>query len=257
MKNNRVHTAILIIFLFSFLSVIDVRSSEIDVKRIVIDPGFGGNKIGAVGCEKGVYAKDINLAISIKLSNKLHEAFDVEVFMTRDSDNFVALEDRVALANKIEADIFLSIHTNAAEDNRVHGIETYFTNLSKDNNDANIAVTDKASSQEIIHKLQTVLIDLTRANKKSDSLLLAHYVQKSLYDHLDAKYSNINDRGVKQASFHTLNGVEMPAITVQPSFISNPRECNRLLTDEYQTDISEGIANGIKKYIEARKAKKE
>ena len=254
MKNNRVHTAILIILLFSFLFVIDVRSSEKDVKRIVIDPGFGGNKIGAVGCDKGVYAKDINLAISNKLLKKLNETLNVEVFMTRNSDEFVALKERVELANIKSADIFLSIHTNAAEDSRAYGIETYFSSLSSADEAGNVSVTDSMSSQENINKLQSVLIDLAQTNKKSDSMLLAHYVQKALYDHLNVKYSTIKDRGVKQALFYTLVVAEMPAITVQPSFISNPRECNRLLTEEYQNDISEGIAKGIEKYIEGRKA---
>ena len=170
--------------------------------------------------------------------------------MTRNSDRFLTLEERTAIANTKNADLFISIHTNSHKDRRAFGIETYFLNLATDDDAIRVAAMENATSTKNISDLQTILSDLMQNAKINESSRLAGNVQLSVVGHLKTKrYSRIKDKGVKQAPFYVLLGAQMPAILVETSFISNPRECKRLVTPKYQQRICEAIVIGIKKYI--------
>ena len=169
--------------------------------------------------------------------------------MTRNSDRYLTLEERTAIANTKNADLFISIHANAARDKRAYGIETFFLNLATDNDAILVAARENATSTKNISDLESILSDLMQNAKINESSRLAVYVEKSVTRLLGNHYSRIRGKGVKQAPFYVLLGAQMPAILIETSFISNPRECRRLMSTAYQDRMSEAIVQGIKGYI--------
>ncbi len=226
------------------------KQLALGVRRIIIDPGHGGRDYGAPGYLKGVHEKDIVLQIARKLAKLLRKELKYEVFLTRNSDRYLTLEERTAIANTKNADLFISIHTNSHKDRRAYGIETYFLNLATDDEAIRVAAMENATSTKNISDLQTILSDLMQNAKINESSRLASNVQVSMVRHLKNKrWSRIKDKGVKQAPFYVLLGAQMPSILVETSFISNPRECKRLVNPQYQLRICEAIVIGIKQYI--------
>ena len=225
------------------------KQLALGVRRIVIDPGHGGRDYGAPGYIKGVHEKDVVLKLARRLAKKIRKELGCEVIMTRNSDRNLTLEERTAIANTKNADLFISIHTNAVRDRRAYGIETFFLNLATDNDAILVAARENATSTKNISDLETILSDLMQNAKINESSRLAVHVQKSMDRQLRKHYSRIKSKGVKQAPFYVLLGAQMPAILIETSFISNPRECKRLNSTAYQDQVSEAIVDGIKEYI--------
>jgi N-acetylmuramoyl-L-alanine amidase len=226
-----------------------IKQLALGVNKIVIDPGHGGKDYGAPGYYKGSHEKKAVMDISKRLAGKIKKELGYEVILTRDNDKYLTLEQRTEVANKNRADLFISIHTNAARNKNAYGIETYFLNLATDEDSISVAARENATSTKNISDLQTILNDLMRDAKINESSRLASHIQNSMVGSLKKKYSHIRDRGVKQAPFYVLLGARMPAVLLEVSFISNPRECKRLSSDEYQDRLCDGILDGIKKYI--------
>jgi N-acetylmuramoyl-L-alanine amidase len=225
------------------------RQLALGVSRIVIDPGHGGKDFGAPGYMKGVHEKDIVLQMAKKLAKMVQNELGCQVYLTRSDDRYLTLEERTAIANTKEADLFISLHTNAHKNKEAYGIETYFLNLATDDEAIRVAAMENATSRKNISDLQTILTDLMQNTKINESARLASFVQGSLNDNLTKNYDLIKNKGVKQAPFYVLLGAQMPAILVEAGFISNPRECKRLMTAEYQDHICRAIINGIRHYI--------
>ncbi|MEN8808373.1 MAG: N-acetylmuramoyl-L-alanine amidase [Desulfobacterales bacterium] len=226
------------------------RQLSLGVRRIVIDPGHGGKDYGAPGYLKGVHEKQIVLQIAKRLAVKLKNELHCEVLLTRSNDRYLTLEERTAFANTKNADLFISIHTNASRNRRAFGISTYFLNLADDDESKRVAAMENATSTNNISDLEKILFSLMHYSKINESSRLAATVQDTLTTHLKRKkYSQIKSKGVKQAPFYVLLGAQMPSILVETSFISNPRECKRLVNPKYQDRLCEGIVLGIKKYI--------
>lgn len=221
------------------------------VSTIVIDPGHGGKDFGALGYFSGVHEKDITLALGLMLAKMVREHLKCQVIMTRTSDRYIPLEERTAIANTKNADLFISIHTNAHRDSSAHGIETYFLNLATDEAAISVAARENATSTKNISDLQSILDSLMQNSKINESMRLAGFVQDIMTSRIKKRYSSINNKGVKQAPFYVLLGAQMPAILVETSFISNPRECKRLTDVKYQKEICEGIVGGVRRYIQA------
>lgn len=225
------------------------RQLGLTVKRIVIDPGHGGKDPGCrIG---GRYEKDITLAIARLLALKLREKIGCEVFLTRDEDTFLSLEQRTAIANMKKADLFISLHVNAHKDHRIHGLETYFLNMATDQSAVLVAARENATSEKSISDLQTILNDLMLNTKINESSRLAHNVQNGMVGGIKTAYADIRSLGVKQAPFYVLIGAEMPAVLVEVGFLSNRRERERLVDKRYQESITNGISGGIRSYIES------
>jgi N-acetylmuramoyl-L-alanine amidase len=227
------------------------RSLALGVSRIVIDAGHGGKDPGARGYYSKAREKDITLSIAKRLKKKLEDRLGCEVIMTRSKDTFLTLEERTAFANTKDADLFISIHVNAHRNKNAYGVETYFLNLATDEDAIRVAAMENATSTKNISDLQTILMDLMQNAKINESSRLASHVQTNMVGYLKKKYSDIRDKGVKQAPFYVLLGAQMPAILVETSFVSNPRECKRLMDPSYQDRLSEGIVLGIEDYIKA------
>ncbi len=218
------------------------------VGTIVIDAGHGGKDPGALSAG-GSKEKDVVLDITQRLKVVLQDQLKCRVVTTRDRDRFLPLEERTVVANTKKADLFISIHANASRNRRVHGVETYFLNLSTDKEAMELAALENATSTKNISQLQSILNDLMQNSKIKESSRLAGCVQQALVKRLRKSYENVNDLGVKQAPFYVLIGAQMPSILVEVSFISNKMEAKRLATAAYRQKIAEGLADGVQKYI--------
>lgn len=243
--------------------VIDVYGKEkvkkpdtvIAKRRIVIDAGHGGHDPGAVGLQR-LYEKNVVLDIALKLRKILSSDPLNEVFLTRETDVFIPLEERTVIANKKNADFFVSIHANASPRRKAKGIETYLLNWTDDEEAMRVAARENAISlkkMKAMHQRMDVLdmikSDLLRQNKRDESIKLAHYIQKSMVSTLNNGNKDTLDLGVKQALFYVLFGARMPSVLVEVSFISNPEEEKLLSKDSYRKQIAEAIAEGLNKYI--------
>jgi len=225
------------------------RQLSLRVGRVILDPGHGGKDKGASGIIPGVYEKDITLAIARRLQKKIQATLDCEVILTRNSDVYLSLEERTAIANTKNGDLFISIHTNAAHNATAYGIETYFLNLATDEDAILVAARENATSTKNISDLQSILSDLMQNAKINESSRLAATVQNAVVSHLNGRFNSIKNKGVKKAPFYVLLGAQMPSILLETAFISNERECQRLISPEYQDHLADSILIGVEKYI--------
>lgn len=219
------------------------------VSSVVLDPGHGGNDSGAVG-PTGVKEKDVTLAIAKKTQAELSKD-GLLVTLTRDDDRYVTLEERTARANQSGADLFVSIHCNAAENRARRGVETYVLDTTKDDIAARVAARENATSEGANAELGSILADMRLADQATHSNRLAALMQKSAMSSIHG-YDAVLDGGVHYAGFYVLVGARMPAVLFETSYISNTTEETRLSSDGYQTRLAEAIANAIKAYREGR-----
>jgi N-acetylmuramoyl-L-alanine amidase len=231
------------------------RQLALNVQTIVIDPGHGGSDPGAPGYYKNEWEKDIVLKLAKKLAKTLRDRLKCTVLLTRSTDKKLTLEERTAIANTKRADLFISLHCNAAKNKRLKGIETYILNLATDESAIAVAARENATSKKNISDLEYILSDLMKHAKIEESTRLADVVHNSFINGMKKKYSGINNLGVKQAPFYVLLGARMPSILIETSFISHKTEGKRLMSNSYQTAISNSIADGVVKYINATNPK--
>lgn len=222
------------------------------IRRIVVDPGHGGHDPGAVG-HNGLQEKDVVLSIGLKLREKLKEELGLDVVMTRSTDVFIPLEERTAIANKVNADLFVSIHANAAPNRNAAGIETYYLNLAKTEKVAQLAAKENGTTLEKVSTLQAILFDLMANYKLNDSAHLAEEIQKAIYKTAKARYPDTKNLGVKQGPFYVLVGASMPSILTEVGFISNSLEESRLKDTNFHDLTADGILEGIHAYISSLK----
>lgn len=226
------------------------------LSRVVIDAGHGGKDPGSLGAHSK--EKDVTLAIALKLGNYIQTNLpDVEVIYTRKDDTFVELNERADLANRNDADLFISIHANANKNKDAYGTETYAMGLKTD--EKNFEVAKKENSVITYEDNYTtkyegfdpnspesyIIFSLMQNKFLEHSLLFASHIQDEFRE--KAKRS---DRGVKQAGFLVLWRSTMPSVLVETGFISNAGEEKFLLSDEGQDLIASGIFRAFKKYKE-------
>ena len=222
---------------------------------VVIDPGHGGKDPGAVG-PTGYHEKSANLKIAKYLKGYLVDRLGLTVLLTRHNDKYLNLKERTALANELEADLFISIHNNASKDRGVYGVSTYFLSVTSDKKALTIAARENNTTIETLSELDFMLTDLMVSAKRNESSLLAKFVQEGMISSIDTKYDFIKDWGVLPGPFWVLVGAQMPCILVECSYISNSREEKRLKDDEYLKALAFGIYKGFERYItEIEKAK--
>ena len=221
------------------------------VRRIVIDPGHGGKDPGAMAF--GLKEKNIVLNVARRTAKILEKKHNYEVMLTRESDTFLPLEERTAIANTRNADLFVSIHVNAHPQKSAKGVETFYLNLATNTEAMRVAARENATSTHNISELQDILSDLMQNAKINESSQLAEFVQTSLIAGLEEHKYSIKNLGVKQAPFYVLIGAEMPAVLAEISFITNPEEAKLLQDDNYLQAIAQQIAAGVANYVEHRR----
>lgn len=217
------------------------------IHTIVIDPGHGGKEVGAIG-PGGLMEKDATLALCQKLAAALEARLKTRVVLTRNDDTVVPLDQRTAIANQYHADLFLSVHMNAAIVKGAHGAETYFLSL-----DASDKLAEKAAELENASKsaaapaassdLKLMLWDLAQQEYLNESSRLAQAVQEEMN-----RITGIQSRGVKQAPFKVLIGATMPAALVEVAFITNPEEESKIKSDAFQKSVVDAITTAVERY---------
>jgi N-acetylmuramoyl-L-alanine amidase len=223
------------------------------VKKIVIDPGHGGKDPGAMAF--GIKEKDVVLKIAKDLAPVLEKELGCEVLLTRDSDVFISLEERTAIANTQNADLFISLHVNAHPSAKVRGLETYYLNLSTNAEAMRVAAMENATSTHQMSDLQDILSDIMKNSKIEESSRLAQQVHNSILNEAaDQGYSNIKNLGVKQAPFYVLIGAQMPAILLEIAFITNEDDVKNLSDPTFVRLLTEEIADGISSYVSSTSA---
>ena len=220
---------------------------------MVVDPGHGGNATGAVS-PAGAWEKDAALEISRLLKAELESQLKATVKMTRSKDDDVKLADRVDWANAQKPDLFISVHLNSMPTRKqrkiTEGIETYFLSASASGEQAKkVAARENAEFHDKRPKgsdtLAFILADLQRSEAHADSSRLAYAVHEELVSATGGL-----DRGVQQAPFYVLMGLQAPAILVEVGFISHPDEGARLTDGEYQQKAAQAIARGVKAFLD-------
>ena len=222
------------------------------IKTIVLDPGHGGKDPGAIGIE-GLKEKDVVLDVAKRVRALAKQEMPwLDVKLTREDDTFPELEQRTALANAMEADLFFSIHANASgKRGRSSGIETYFMNFASDKEAEELAAKENAYSQLSQAKLTDLLKKITLNNKKEESQELARFIQTNLYRQTKPVNRYARNRGVRSAPFVVLIGADVPSVLVEISFVDHAVEGKLLLTSDYRDRIARGLLGGIKAYIES------
>ena len=222
------------------------RQLGLGVSRIVIDPGHGGHDPGAKG--KGVTEAELVLDVALRLEKLLRKVSGVEVILTRRTDEFIALPERTAVANREGADLFLSIHANASTSLQAHGIETYFLNFANNQSAAAVAARENATSAQAMGALPDFVKAIALHNKLDESRDFATQVQRSLMERLKTSNRTLRDLGVKQAPFVVLIGAVMPSVLAEVSFVTNPQEAKLLKGNVYRQRIADALFNAIRKY---------
>ncbi len=232
-----------------FRVVLDVelaaRRAEGPVRTIVIDPGHGGNDYGARAF--GMQEADLTLDIAQRVRTMLVRSLpDARVVLTRQEDVLLSLEERAAMANALDADLFLSIHLNAADEPvQRGGVTTFVLDTSDDRQALRLAARENGTSVAQVDELSRILASLHRDEQLRESRSFAEAVHRSTLRAGRRVVPRLYDRGVRSALFYVLVGARMPAVLLEASFLSHEQEANALRTVEYRQALAEGIADGI------------
>jgi len=224
-----------------------VRALGLKIGRIVIDAGHGGHDSGTIGVD-GLQEKDVVLDVALRLGKILHDRLGAEIIYTRSDDTFIPLEARTAIANKSQADLFLSIHANSSPDASARGVETYYLNFTSQPDALEVAARENAVSDQSINQLSDLVKKITLKDKIDESREFASDVESSLYSGLQRGNTGLKNRGVKKAPFVVLIGANMPSILAEISFVTNPKDANQLRQPEYRQRVAESLYKGVAKY---------
>jgi N-acetylmuramoyl-L-alanine amidase len=224
-----------------------VRTLGLKIGRIVIDPGHGGHDSGTLGAD-GIEEKDVVLDVALRLGKLLSDRLGAEIIYTRSDDTFIPLETRTAIANKAQADLFLSIHANSSPDASARGVETYYLNFTSSPDALETAARENAVSDQSIHQLSDLVKKIALKDKIEESREFAGDVQQGLYGGLQKGNAGLKDRGVKKAPFVVLIGANMPSILAEISFVTNEKDAKQLQEPEYRERVAESLYKGVAKY---------
>jgi N-acetylmuramoyl-L-alanine amidase len=241
-----------------FRLVIDVskdppqRNQEVtrgprQVRRVVLDPGHGGHDPGASG-PSGLREKDVTLDIAHRAAPLIARELGISTLLTRDSDDYVALDERTARANAFQADLFVSIHCNASEDGAGRGVMTFVLDDSRDAASMRLAARENDASAEAAAELAGALRRADGNLSAGRSNHFAELLQRSAIASLSPSYGDIPNSGIKRAGFYVLAGARMPAVLFETSFISNSVGETRFNTGDFRQKIADAIVNAVRAY---------
>ncbi len=217
-------------------------------RLVVIDPGHGGKDPGATG-RRGTREKDVNLAAALELAKVLRERGDFDVLLTREEDVFVPLSERSELANSREADLFVSLHCNAASSKRENGFEVYSVSETASDPAAEALAAKENAVLELEGKnvedesAKLILLAMTKTEMINESAEFAALAAKKIEKRVD-----VEPRGAKQAAFYVLRGTHAPAILVEMAFVSHAKDEAKLASRRFRRTMAEGVAAGIADY---------
>ena len=248
---------LLVNLMFFSFDVFSNRLNSNKLQTIVIDPGHGGKDPGTMGTKRySKYEKDIALSVSLKLGDYISNSFpDVKVIYTRKEDVFLELNERTRIANKANADIFISVHCDGFTNSKAYGASVFVMGMSKLKANLDVAMRENAAIYlEDNYKQKYdgfdpkspesyIVFSLMQNTYLEQSLQLAEYVEEQF-----ASKANRKSRGVKQAPFYVISRTNMPSILVECGFLTNPKEEDYLQTDKGQNQIAMSIFEAVKNY---------
>ncbi len=221
------------------------------VQTIVIDPGHGGKDPGAIG-SRGTMEKDIVLDIGLRLRDLLLQSGRYRVLMTRDTDTFLSLAQRVRFANSHQADLFISLHINALPQKDSNVTETYYFGPPSDLYTLRLAEQENRGSEIQTGDFRNMIKKIGNVLKEQESATLATTIQHSLFSNMKKYDKNISDAGIKIAPFVVLLGVDAPSVLVEVSCITKEKEELNLGTESYRGNIALFLQEGITRYLSQR-----
>ena len=218
---------------------------------IVVDAGHGGNDLGAKGY-RGIQEKNVNLAIALRLKDVLTSRYKYRVILTRGDDTFIPLPGRGKIANDNNADVFVSVHANAAPRRAAHGIETYYLGQGHSEEAKATAARENGKLVRSVKddETQEILASMISTTKINKSSRLAGNIQNQLYQSMRKKYSGVKNLGVKEGPFFVLHDTNMASVLVEVGFVTNPREESRLKQSSYLDRLASSIAKGVSKFVQ-------
>jgi N-acetylmuramoyl-L-alanine amidase len=221
------------------------RQLGLGITRIVIDPGHGGHDPGAQG--KGLNEADLTLDVALRVEKLLVDE-GLEVVLTRREDSYIPLEERTAMANRENADLFLSIHANASRNATASGVETYFLSFAATSEAEAVAARENSSSAGGMHNLPDIIKAIALNNKLDESRDFAGMVQEALVSRLRRSNKDVRNLGVKKAPFVVLIGAGMPSVLAEISFLTNRQELALLKTAAYKQRVAEALHAAVMRY---------
>lgn len=223
------------------------RALGLKIGRVVLDPGHGGHDHGTTG-PTGLAEKELVLDVALRLGALIEQRLGSEVVYTRDTDKFIPLEERTALANEHRADLFLSIHANATSLKGISGAEVYYLNFSTSKESLDVAARENAGHGKSIFELRELIQKIALKDKLEESREFAARVQSSLSSTWTKMNPTAKNRGVKKAPFVVLIGAAMPSVLAEIGFISNARDEALLRRPDQRQRIAEALYKGIQQY---------
>lgn len=223
------------------------RALGLKIGRVVLDPGHGGHDHGTTG-PTGLAEKDLVLDVALRLGALIEQRLGSEVVYTRDTDRFIPLETRTALANEHRADLFLSIHANATTLKGISGAEVYYLNFSTSRESLDVAARENAGHGKSIFELRELIQKIALKDKMEESREFATRVQASLSSTWTKMNPTARNRGVKKAPFVVLIGAAMPSVLAEIGFISNTRDEAMLKKPDQRQRVAEALFKGIEQY---------
>lgn len=225
------------------------------LQTIVIDPGHGGEDVGVRG-EGGVEEKQITLEVARRLRGLIENRLGIRVVLTRDDDRAISLDERAALANNSKADLFLSLHANAALVPGVSGAEVFHAQLDRESQDA-LRSADEGVSLPVLgggsRKIDVIRWDLAQARHVDASEMFAGMLEEDLRAHVP-----MGPRPLQQGPLRVLMGVDMPAALVEMAYLTNPEQAALAKTEAYRTSLTQGIYDAVlrfRSYLEEQRAR--
>jgi len=218
---------------------------------IVVDAGHGGSDLGAKGY-RGIQEKNVNLAIALRLKDVLTSRYKYRVILTRGDDTFIPLPGRGKIANDNNADVFVSVHANAAPRRAAHGIETYYLGQGHSEEAKATAARENGKLVRSVKddETQEILASMISTTKINKSSRLAGNIQNQLYQSMRKKYSGVKNLGVKEGPFFVLHDTNMASVLIEVGFVTNPREESRLKQSSYLDRLASSIAKGVSKFVQ-------
>jgi N-acetylmuramoyl-L-alanine amidase len=221
---------------------LDVRG----VRTVVLDPGHGGKDPGAIGVS-GIREKDVTLDLARRLRPRL-EARGFQVVLTRNSDRFLSLEERTALAAGSGGDLFVSLHANAARRRSARGIETYYLDTANHRQSVRVAARENGMAPAEFDQLDRTLVRLRLAENSQYSSRLASLIQRSVVERVGRRFRGVQDHGVKVGPFYVLFLSSMPSVLFESGFVTHFQEGRRLRNPTYLDEMAEAMARALSTY---------
>ena len=228
--------------------MIPTQGPSTGLRTVVIDPGHGGDELGTQGA-KGTLEKEITLSVARRLRTLIESRLGLKVFLTREDDRTMSLDERSAFANNRRADVFLSIHANSAVRPALKGAEVFYLTVDRADDEARKKADANSTTLPALgggnRAIDLILWETAQARYLEQSAQLAGFIEQALRPRVE-----MSPRAVQQAPFRVLVGANMPAALVEIGYLSNADQETQLATASYQDQVAQSLLDALIKFRE-------